>query len=377
VFHVLTGALALYIIWRLITRLRFNRTVKWTLSILTLLVSQHHLITRNFFGSMASPEIPAVVLMVLGWAFGSLLLTGGCIVILDVLGVLLRLVKRGDNPLLGCSRLRGAVAIAAMVLAIIGVKEAVRVPDVKTVHVTLPALPAALDGLRLVQLTDLHASRLLQAAWMAKVVAKTNALKPDLTVITGDLVDGTVNARINDVAPLRDLSARLGVFAIVGNHEYYTEYQPWVTELQALGLHLLLNEHVTITDNNASFVLAGITDRSAYDFGQLPPDTAKALAGVAPEDFTILLSHRPTGAKYNAAAGADMQLSGHTHGGQVLGMHFVTQMANEGYVSGQYDVDGMLLYVSNGTGLWNGFPIRLGRRSEITEFVLHAPKSSN
>jgi predicted MPP superfamily phosphohydrolase len=374
VFHLFTGVAALYLIWRLVFRLQFNRPVKWSLAILTLAASQHHLVTRNFFGSMASPEIPAPIIMVLGWAFGSLLLTFGLIVIIDVLGLLVRFIKRSSNPLLDCSRLRGAAAIAAMVLAVIGVKEATRIPDVKTVHITLPALPQALDGFRLVQLTDLHASRLLQHDWMAQVVAKTNALQPDLTVITGDLVDGTVAARANDVAPLRELTARLGVFSIVGNHEYYTEYQPWVTHLNGLGLRLLLNEHVTITDNNASFVLAGITDRSAYDFGQLPPDTAKALAGVAPEAVTILLSHRPTGAKYNAEAGADMQLSGHTHGGQVLGMHFVTQMANEGYVSGLYDINGMELYVSNGAGLWNGFPIRLGRRSEITEFVLHSSK---
>lgn len=371
--HVIAGAIALYVIWRLVFRLPLRTPAKWSLSLLTLLVAEHHAVTRTFFGSMASPEIPAAVIMFLGWAFGSLLLTGGMLIVIDVLGFITRLVNKSTkNPFLTCTRLRVAIPVLAMVLAIIGVKEAVRIPDVKTVDITLAGLPKALDGLRIVQLTDLHASRLLQQDWIAQVVAKTNALHPDLTVITGDLVDGTVAARVNDVAPLRDLTARLGVFAIVGNHEYYTEYQPWVTHLQALGLRLLLNEHVTITDNHAEFVLAGITDRSAKDVGQLPPDTARALAGVAPEDFTILLSHRPTGAVANAQAGADMQLSGHTHGGQVLGLHWLIQLANEGYVSGLYDVNGMQLYVNHGAGLWNGFPVRLGRRSEITQFILHS-----
>lgn len=371
--HVIAGAIALYVIWRLVFRLPLRTSVKWSLSLLVLLAAEHHAITRTFFGSMASPEIPGGLIMFLGWAFGSLLLTGGMLIVIDVLGLIIRLVNTSaNNPFLTCTRLRAAIPILAMALAIPGVKEAVRVPDVKTVDITLTGLPKALDGLSIVQLTDLHASRLLQQDWIAQVVAKTNALHPDLTVITGDLVDGTVAARIEDVAPLRDLTARLGVFAIVGNHEYYTEYQPWVTHLRTLGLRLLLNEHVTITDKHAGFVLAGITDRSAKDVGQLPPDTARALAGVAPEDLTILLSHRPTGALANAQAGVDIQLSGHTHGGQVLGLHWLIQLANEGYVSGLYDVNGMQLYVSNGTGLWNGFPVRLGRRSEITRFILHS-----
>ncbi|MEQ9994638.1 metallophosphoesterase [Pectobacterium versatile] len=374
VFHVITGLIALYVIWRLVWRLRVGVPVKRILAVLVLLASQHHLITRTFFGTMASPEVPAFVLMLLGWAFGALLISAFLLLAIDLLGIVGRLLSRSvGQTLLNNMVLRGGMAVVAMGLAAIGVWEAVRVPEVRTVEVELKQLPPALDGFRLVQLTDLHASRLLQRPWMEAVVAKTNALKPDLTVITGDLADGTVSARHDDMEPLRNLTAPHGVFAIVGNHEYYVEYTQWVQRLNALGLRMLLNENVPIGRDNAAFVLAGITDRTAADFQQLLPDTAAALSGIAPDTAVVLLSHRPTGAKENARAGADLQLSGHTHGGQVLGMHWVTQLANEGYVSGSYDVDGMHLYVSNGAGLWNGFPIRLGKRAEITQFILRSP----
>ncbi|MGE8633176.1 MAG: metallophosphoesterase, partial [Achromobacter piechaudii] len=110
---------------------------------------------------------------------------------------------------------------------------------------------------------------------------------------------------------------------------------------------------------------------AAYD--EPVPDATRALNGVPKTDPVILLSHRPIGAAQNARLGAGLQLSGHTHGGQILGPHLLTQLANEGYVSGQYEVDGMQMYVSNGTGLWPGFPIRLGRPSEITQIVLRSP----
>ncbi|GKW14726.1 metallophosphoesterase [Pectobacterium carotovorum subsp. carotovorum] len=374
VFHVITGLIALYVIWRLVWRLRVGVPVKRILALLLLLVSQHHLITRTFFGTMASPEVPAFVLMFLGWAFGALLISAFLLLAIDLIGVVGRLLSRSAGQvLLNNMVLRGGIFVVAMGLTAIGVWEAVRVPEVRTVEVELKQLPPALDGFRLVQLTDLHASRLLQRPWMEAVVAKTNALKPDLTVITGDLADGTVSARHDDMEPLRNLTAPHGVFAIVGNHEYYVEYTQWVQRLNTLGLRMLLNENVSIERDNAAFVLAGITDRTAADFQQLLPDTAAALSGIAPDTAVVLLSHRPTGAKENARAGVDLQLSGHTHGGQVLGMHWVTQLANEGYVSGGYDVDGMHLYVSNGAGLWNGFPIRLGKRAEITQFILRSP----
>ncbi|UCJ16672.1 metallophosphoesterase [Pseudomonas sp. MM211] len=372
-FHLITGLIALYVFWRMICIQRWSRPVKGVAGVLILLVAEHHLITRTFFGSMASPEIPGEILMLLGWAFGALIVSALVLLVLDFTALVF--ARAGSvGSAVKAPGLRAGVGLAAMLLTALGVWQAVRVPDVRDVEIELARLPAELDGLQLVQLTDLHASRLLQRPWMEAVVAKANALQPDLMVITGDLVDGTVAAREQDVEPLRDLRARLGVYAIPGNHEYYAEYQNWLGHFESLGLPMLLNEHVTIEDAGASLVLAGITDPAASRFGQPLPDIEAALAGVPPEAAVILLSHRPLAAAGNALAGADLQLSGHTHGGQVLGMHWVTQAFNEGYVSGEYAVGDMRLYVSNGAGLWNGFPLRLGKPSEITRITLRAAK---
>jgi predicted MPP superfamily phosphohydrolase len=372
-FHVIAGLLALYVSWRLVWCQHWLAPVKWTVSALIVLVSQHHLVTRNFFGTLASPELPSPVLMVLGCAFGGLMLAALLLLALDLFGWLAYpLSKRVGHTVLAAPSLRAGIGAAALLLAAIGTWQAVKVPEVRNIEIELAQLPPELDGFRLVQLTDLHASRLLQQPWMEAVVARTNTLDPDLIVITGDLVDGTVAMRIEDVEPLRDLTARHGVYAIPGNHEYYAEYQQWLEHFDRLGVRMLLNEHVTIVGEGAEFVLAGITDRAAAPFGQPMPDIGAALAGVPQEAAVILLSHRPPGAQVNARAGVDLQLSGHTHGGQMLGLHWLIQWANDGYVSGQYRIDGMHLYVSNGTGLWPGFPLRLGRPSEITEITLRS-----
>lgn len=374
-FHLITASIALYVIWRFVRPLSVGRAGKIGLGVLLLLIAEHHLVTRTFFGSMASPEVPGQVLVVLGWAFASLILLALLLLIRDLVGIVVWALRgRTGRVLLGGSRLGIALGLISTGLSAVGVWQAIRVPDVKTMEIVLPRLPAELDGLRIVQLTDLHASRLLQAPWLQAVVNKTNALKPDLILITGDLVDGSPRARVDDVQPLKDLRARYGVFAIPGNHEYYVDYVHWLPAFEHLGLHMLLNEHVLITHNGRDLVLAGVTDKAAQPFKLPEPDIIKALKGAPAGDPVILLSHRPGGALVNAGQGVDLQLSGHTHGGQILGPHLIAKWANEGFVSGLYAVAGMQLYVSNGTGLWNGFPVRLGRPSEITEIVLRAPK---
>jgi predicted MPP superfamily phosphohydrolase len=372
-FHVIPGIIGLYVIWRFVWPLPWSGMARALFAAALLLTAEHYLVFRAFFSAIASPELPFVVLAVLGWAFGTLILLAVLLLVKDLAGALCYPFSRKLGlALWSAAGLRYGMGIAAVVLASVGVWQAIRVPEVKTIEIILPRLPQEFDGFRIVQLTDLHASRLLQAPWMEAVVAKTNALAPDLTVITGDLADGTPEARAADVQPLGKLSARYGVYAIPGNHEYYVDYVRWMAAFNRLGLHMLLNRHVTITHKGRRLVLAGITDRTASVFSQAPPDVAAALDGASKADPVILLSHRPTGAAANARAGVDLQLSGHTHGGQILGLHVFAQWANEGFVSGLYQVGSMQLYVSNGTGLWNGFPIRLGRPSEITQIVLRS-----
>ncbi|HLS42938.1 MAG TPA: metallophosphoesterase [Paenalcaligenes sp.] len=372
-FHLVTGLTALYVIWSYVRLLSWPRRPKSLLSLVVLLVAEHHLITRTFFGTMASPELPFIVIALLGCAFGALIILACMLLVRDIVGVLWYLGSRfRSQAWVASPTLLYGMGVVALTLAAVGVWNAVRVPAVKTVELHVPKLAQEFDGFTVVQLTDLHASRLLQRPWMQAVVDKTNALNPDLTVLTGDMIDGSPAARANDVPPLGDLQATYGVYAIPGNHEYYVDYVDWLPVFDELGLRLLFNEHVVIEKNNQRLILAGITDATAASFGQLVPDVQAALQGVDKADPVLLLSHRPTEAKTSAAAGADIQLSGHTHGGQMLGLHWLVKRANDGYVSGLYQVDDMQLYVSNGAGLWNGFPLRLGRPSEITQFILRA-----
>lgn len=373
VFQVTALVFALYVAWRLIKPLSIKPWIKWLLSALALAATLHHYTVALFWGTRASPEIPAHVIMVLGWAFGAVLLAACFTLITDLAGLLMRvLYKPVGLTLLRSPALRGVLGIAAVSLSALGVWQAVQVPDVKSIEVKVKGLSPSLDGFKLVQLTDLHASRLLQGPWIQAIVDKTQALQPDLIAITGDLVDGTVTARRDDVAPLQALSAPKGVWVIAGNHEYYTQYQPWIEHFNSLGLHLLLNEHSIIEQGDAAFALAGITDKSAAVHGQPMPDVTAAVAGIPAGMPIIMLAHRPDTAKDSAAAGAALQLSGHTHGGHIVGMHKIVQMANDGYVGGLYQVGDMQLYVSYGAGLWAGFPLRLGRASEITLITLRA-----
>jgi predicted MPP superfamily phosphohydrolase len=375
-FHVFSSVICLYLVVRLVPALPWPLVGKCLAALVVVAASQVHLVNRLFFGTLASPEAPFTVVAVVGWLFGAFLLLAIFVLLKDVLIVLLFVLGKVTGLRLiwpvPAAFWTGALATAALLLSAIGVWQAVRVPDVREVEITLDRLPAELDGLRLVQLTDLHASRLLQGPWQRAVVDKTNALNPDLILITGDLVDGTPANRAADVAPLRDLKARLGVLAIPGNHEYYSNYQAWMAAFEKLGLRMLRNQHIVIEEKGRALVVAGTTDRNAARFDLPTPDIQAALAGAPKNAVILLMAHQPREAVKNADAGVDLQLSGHTHGGQIAGVHFIVQAANEGFVSGLYRVGAMQLYVSNGTGVWNGFPIRLGRPSEITRIVLRS-----
>ena len=369
---LVTGIIWLYLLWRFVWPLSAGFGFRLLLGLLLLLAAGYHWVTGRYFGTLASPELPQWILIVLAWAFGVVLLLFLLLLVRDVAGVLVFLVARGPGrEILSGDALRNLVGVLALVLAAVGVWQAVRIPAVKTVDVTLDGLPPAFEGYRIVQLTDLHVSRLLPEYWQAAVVARSNALRPDLIVITGDMADGTTHQRAADVRPLKELHAPDGVLAIPGNHEYYSDYRDWMIAYRDLGLHMLENQHVIIHHDGASLVVAGLTDRQAGSFDLPRPDLQAALDGIPAGMPIILLEHRPGDAPRNAQAGVMLQLSGHTHGGQIRGPDLLVKRANNGFLSGLYHVGNMTLYVSNGTGLWNGLAIRLGRPSEITQIVLH------
>lgn len=377
IIFVFSGLISIYVVARLIWPMGLGLKTKLLASFFLLLVSQHHAIIRTFSGSLASPEVPAWIIMVCGWLYGAFILAAALCLLKD-LGILCTFLLR---PIIGISvvgflksrSVLYGIVVIALSLSAMGVWQAVRVPEVVSLDIYLENLPEEFDGLRIVQLTDIHASSLLGRDGIEQVVAKANALKPDLIVLTGDIVDGVVSDREEDVEPLARLEAPLGIYATTGNHEYYSDYAAWIQKFADLKLNLLLNAHVIISRNGAGLILAGTTDRAAGGFGLPQPDISQALAGAPAGAVIILLEHQPGNAVRNADAGVSLQLSGHTHGGQFIGLRVVAQLVNNGFLSGLYQVGDMQLYVSNGTGLWAGLPVRVGVPPEITEITLRRP----
>lgn len=368
IFHLVTTCLWLFVLLRFLVPLSLNPSVTIVLGLVLLLASQQHLLIRRFRGSPFSPELPRPLGILANALFGTFLLLITFQVAIELIAVLIFLLK-GDYlfpPLF----VRYLLGISAVALSGLGVLQAIRVPPVKEIEVALAELPAEFEGYRLIQLTDLHLSRLFPQRWAEEVVTKANAQEADLIVVTGDLMDGTLEARKRDVEPLGKLRAQDGVFVIPGNHEYYYGYEGWMARYKDLGMTRLCNSHATITRGDSALVIAGITDSASTRFDLPKPDLARALAGAPSSAPIILLDHKPNGAPKAAQAGVALQLSGHTHGGMVKGLHRIVARFNNGFVSGFYNVGGMLLYVNNGTAMWNGFALRIGVPSELTVITL-------
>jgi predicted MPP superfamily phosphohydrolase len=335
---------------------------------LLLIASQHHLWSKLSSGSVFAPEYPRVLVILFNWASGATILLALMQLLLDG-GTLLAMLVHGGR-LHVPDGVRYAIGTVAAVLAAIGVQQAIRVPPLKDIEVAIPGLAPSFDGYTLLQLTDLHISRLFPVAWTRAVVDRANALNADLILITGDLIDGSLEARRADVEPLRDLRAADGVYVIPGNHEYFFSYRAWMAHFAAMGMRVLANAHAVLDHDGGQLVIAGVTDRSAPATGNPGSDLAAALTGAPTGAPVILLDHQPKDARHAAALGVALQLSGHTHGGMVIGLDRLAARANAGFVSGRYDLDGMTLYVNNGTALWPGFALRLGRPSELTRITL-------
>jgi uncharacterized protein len=353
---------------RFVWPLHLALSVKCAAALLLLVASQYHFWSRLSSGSVFAPEFPRPIVILFNWAFGAIIFLALLQLVLDG-STLIAMAVHGGNVHVS-DGLRYAIGSVAAIFAAIGVRQAVRVPPLKDIEIGIPGLAPQFDGYTLLQLTDLHISRLFPGLWARAVVERANGLGASLIVVTGDLIDGTLAVRRADVEPLRDLRAADGVYVIPGNHEYFFGYRAWMAHYAAMGMLVLENDHAVLERDGGRLVLVGVTDLSASHSAHPAPDLAAALQGAPKDAAVILLDHQPREARRAAALGVALQLSGHTHGGMVLGLDRLAARANNGYVSGRYDVDGMTLYVNNGTGLWPGFALRLGRPSELTRITL-------
>ena len=263
-----------------------------------------------------------------------------------------------------------AVAAGAASVSVVGVGVATALgpPDLLRLPVRLRRLDPAFNGFRIAVVSDIHLGPLSGRAHTERIVRMINETEPDLVAIVGDLVDGTVEELGPAAEPLRDLNSREGTFFVTGNHEYFVEDPlSWLRELERLGVQPLRNENTAIRRGAAAFFLAGVNDIAGESRSD-PPDFDRALFGLDSSRPTVLLAHQPVQVEEAAARGVDLQLSGHTHGGQMWPFHYIVRIAQPS-LAGLSKVDNTQLYVSRGAGFW-GPPVRVGAPPDITVLSL-------
>lgn len=375
-------ALNAYVGWRLIAPLRLEgwlRNVVWAAGVAATLLPLAALIDGRS-GQMGGIGLQWAGYLVMGFASIVVLFT----LMRDVSLLVVRLLRGIRNRALTEQREEKSGTLAdpdrrvfmtkAVNLGIVGSAGMItgggtigihRIPDVKEVEVPIEGLDPALDGFRIAQLTDIHVGPTIKGDYLRGLVDRTNALEPDLIAVTGDLIDGRVHDLREQVSALADLRARHGSFFVTGNHEYYWNAEEWIEEVRRLGLDVLLNEHRIVDHEGAVLTVAGVTDhRAGRHLAAHHSDPKAALEGAPADSMRLLLAHQPRSVFAAAAAGADLQISGHTHGGQYFPFNLLVYLAQP-FVRGLHRAKNTWIYVSCGSGYW-GPPVRMGAQSEIT-----------
>lgn len=291
----------------------------------------------------------------------------------DVVLVLLTVLDFLQPGIVNLESLRHTSALAVVALSVgvslIGLFNARRLAKVVQVDLPIAGLPAALSGFTIVQLSDIHVGPTIKRGYLDAIVRRVNGLNADLVAITGDVIDGSVDRLRRHVAPLSKLRSRHGTYCVTGNHEYYHGIEAWLQEWRRLGLRVLLNEGDVLHHDGARLLIGGVTDFTAHHYDvSHRSDPAAAAQSVSPVAVKVLLAHQPRSAAAAAEAGFDVQLSGHTHGGQFWPWNFFVPM-QQPFVSGLKRLNKLLVYTSRGTGYW-GPPLRFGAPSEITRLRL-------
>jgi len=255
--------------------------------------------------------------------------------------------------------------IMVMLVSCFSVYIGSRVPRLKRMEIPIEKLPSEFEGFSIIQLSDLHLHRWISEAWLQSVVEKTNALDPDLVVITGDLIEESIHRCSKFIGILKQIQSRYGVLAITGNHEFYTGIKNFAAFAQKANIRVLRNESITVAN---AIEIIGIDDKAGRGFQEKGPDLKSALEVCDFNRPVILLSHRPENFREAANMGVDLQLSGHTHAGQIPPMDLIVFLTYK-YPYGLYGHNSSFIYTTSGTGIW-GPPMRLFSRSEIVKFVL-------
>lgn len=332
--------------------LRIRHQARWALWLL--FCFSKFLVFKELGGRAFSPDFPDWLIWFWDWAYsGAVILFG------------LSLVFVFRFP-----RKAWILPLVAWGLSAWGLWNGVRVPGVARVDLRFENLPAALDGYRIVQLSDLHASSAARQGRTQAIVDIVNSLDADLICLTGDNVDGKVEKSLPFLLPLKDLRAKDGVYACTGNHEHYFKFAEWkMAFYDRIGTVRFLTNECAFP--RPELALAGVPDHAGRRDGFPPPDARLAFAAATNGEFRVLLQHQPKRAEENVREiGVDLQLSGHTHGGIAPGIRQLVARHNAGYSRGIYRFGKSVLYVCPGCGQWAGFPMRFFNDSEITLITL-------
>ena len=367
----------LFLLWRVVLPLEWKWYFKVLAGVCVFVVGFKFKIIQLIGGNYFAPELPGWFLFGAALVYATAFLFLLFVVVADSILFVITCVrtfyknikeKKYDfrlllrkHPLL--NKVHAAGLAIAFLLAILGIYNGLSMPRIREVEVRSERVPAEADGVTLAVLADLHVDRLNNHSKIRKIVELTNSLKPDFICLVGDFSDGAQLHQLETLSELAGLRAKYGVFGVPGNHEYYKGYHELMAHFKKIGLPMLLNENVYFKD--LKLRLCGIPDRHARKLGLTSPDIPVALAGGDKSDYRILLAHAPKVAREAAANGADLQFSGHTHGGMVWGFDYLVARTNSGFAWGNYKVGNMLLVMSNGTCMWSGFPVRLGHPAEI------------
>ncbi len=360
-----------YIGARLLPDLGLN-AFGWTIGVVVLIAScllmPASMMTRALESRSLADRIAWAGLLMMGFFSSLFVLT----LLRDVALLVTALVSTAQAAAMTGPSAAGVVVFAILV-TLIGFINARRRARVVEIDIPIARLPTQLHGFSIVQISDVHVGPTIKRGYVNAIVEAANGLDADVIAITGDLVDGSVQQLAADVQPLSQLTAKHGVYFVTGNHEYYSGARAWTQELRRLGLTVLMNEHVVLARDDASLVLAGVTDYSAHHFEpQSRSDPSAALQGAPVEAVKVLLAHQPRSASAAASAGFDLQLSGHTHGGQFWPWNLFVPL-QQPFTAGLHRLGQLWVYVSRGTGYW-GPPKRFGAPSEITRIRLVADR---
>ena len=255
------------------------------------------------------------------------------------------------------------------VISIYGIFNGLRIPEIITQKIKFSNLPDDLKNFKIAHITDLHVGSQIKAEMINQVVDKINSFKPDIVVFTGDAADGSVENYGKEMDPLKNIKSKYGKYFVTGNHEYYSDLKGWLNKIQNIGFKILINESKQLKINNSTLLITGIPDRTAkYYLKSHKTNMEKAIKGYENSNFKLLLAHQPKDIDHAEKFGYDLQLSGHTHGGQYIPFSFLVRLANP-FLKGLHQKNKTKIYINQGTGFW-GPSIRIGTVPEITKIIL-------